>query len=182
MPKKLACTCSMLRIIAWPLMISSCIAPCASAQHGSRVEISRAAALRSIMLYGEPASSHSQQFTNRKAPEHSVGRLSLGGVAGYALGIGSGVLIGYITDSDTQESWIGVTDGMVVGGLVGGSLGAPIGVYLSNRRKGNILLMVAVSGVLQYAALPLLELGSPPVLFLPLVQIGTSIVIAKITS
>lgn len=66
---------------------------------------------------------------------------------GTLLGISVGVAIGSAVNSDAGESWIGVTEEMLIGGIVGSSAGAPFSASFSNRRRGSLFLALAATAL-----------------------------------
>ena len=103
-------------------------------------------------------------------------------VLGTLLGTSLGVAIGYGIDADTQDSWIGVTEGMLIGGVVGSTVSAPLAAYFANRRKGRVLLAVGSAVLMTVAAVHLAE--TDPVsaaIGLPIAHVGISVIIIRAT-
>ena len=114
-----------------------------------------------------------------------VERRALAGTLGWALGLAGGAALGYLIQPDPGDSYFGAGEWWL-GAWVGSSMGAATGVHLANHRQGRILLsslgaFVSLP-VSLLVAVPLAEAGGIGILAIPVAQIGTSIVIERLTS
>ena len=145
---------------------------------------------RSDSRFGNDGAATRMQFrpagyaTLDQTPEEkpSTGRVVGGTLLSSVLLSSLGIAVGRGIDSDTNDSWIGVNNAMIVGGLIGLTVGAPLGAFLANREKGNFLLAVGGTGLAMVAALSLAETKPGVALIgLPIAQITISIAIIRAT-
>jgi hypothetical protein len=107
--------------------------------------------------------------------------LVLGGLAGGAVGVFGGALIGgKLTENDCEDC---VIEGIVYGAVVGGSALLPLGVHVANGRRGSfglsLLSSLAIGGLGLAVAL---EANEAAVLIpVPVLQIVSSILIERAT-
>jgi hypothetical protein len=159
------------------------------AQSGEPLVISPPSVLPPILRVdvGAPASYDHARLLMESADQQGSGRPTLllvaGGAAGGALGLIGGMLLGTLVDGppdeDCRDFCFG--PGLILGTLVGEAAGIPLGVHLTNGRRGSLPIGVLTSaGILVLGGLVLLEV---PELFLaiPVAQLIGAIRAERIT-
>lgn len=116
------------------------------------------------------------------APSPSPTLLVLGGIAGGAVGVFTGAIVGgRLTEHDCEDcGLVGAADGAVAGG----SALLPLGVHLANRGRGNLgrsLLASLAVGAIGWGATLATNKGEL-MLAVPVLQVATSVIIERATS
>ena len=107
--------------------------------------------------------------------------LVVGGLAGGAVGVFGGGLIGAkVTENDCEDCAV---EGAAYGAVVGGSALLPLGVHIANQRRGNLGLSLLSSLAIGGLGLAIaLETNEAAVLIpVPVLQIVSSILIERAT-
>lgn len=127
-----------------------------------------------------PAFAQRAQSETGNEPELIVGGL-LSGAAGMFMGGYAGASL--MCDRPNRDEWCGLI-GFVWGGAVGESLMLPLGVHLTNGRRGNLALSTAASaGIAALGILAVYATGDArPLLVVPLVQLAATITIEHATA
>ncbi|HEU4464821.1 MAG TPA: hypothetical protein VFS53_07245 [Gemmatimonadota bacterium] len=130
-----------------------------------------------------PAAESRSVAESRSAPV-----LTLGGLAGGAVGLVGGFYVGAVLASDDDGDDLDVLSGGVAGATIGEGLLVPLGVHIANGGRGSYTtsalasLGIAAAGLLALQAVHYDPPGAPIVLVaVPVAQILTSIAIERAT-
>jgi hypothetical protein len=111
----------------------------------------------------------------------------LGGMAGWAAGLGAGAVAGFMLVDRQNQNDDGFPAGSIVGAYAGVAVGAPLGVHLVNRRRGIYLASVLATSLLSYGGYHMMIRTDHPDKALAIIagtaftQIAVSITIEELT-
>ncbi|MGE5760859.1 MAG: hypothetical protein ACM37V_10950 [Gemmatimonadota bacterium] len=107
----------------------------------------------------------------------------LGGVAGGAVGFLAGSIMGAAVALSGYDDGLAGLAGVTWGATAGVSMGIPLGVHMANRRRGNYATELGASLALAAVGMGLVSAtdSGVPLLFVPVGQLVTSILIERAT-
>jgi hypothetical protein len=144
--------------------------------------------LRATNVPAETAGWHPYQLRLVQPAQErgALGVVALGGMAGWAVGLGAGAVAGFMFIDHDLEDFL-APGGIILGAHAGTALGAPLGVHLVNGRRGVFSGALLGSALLSYGGFQLVSRVDKPdralmvAAGMAITQIGVSVAVEKLT-